>query len=106
MPSNAVTTSPHRASVLQKVANERARQTRLFGEQSHTPYEWLAILMEEVGEVANAVLYWQEHGEYSLTIEQEMVQVAAVAVAAIEDFGRRNEQVRFDMDLDDSRRSS
>lgn len=96
MPSNTVVTSSYRASVLQRVANERARQTRLFGEQKHTLYEWLAILMEEVGEVANAALYWQENGEYSHewdAIEQEMVQVAAVAVAAIEDFGRGNESV-------------
>jgi NTP pyrophosphatase (non-canonical NTP hydrolase) len=45
---------------------------------------WLAILTEEVGEVAKAIL---EGAEGALDVEplrRELVQVAAVAVAALE----------------------
>lgn len=73
--------------VLQEVAKERERQNTKWGVQRHNPLTWLAILGEEVGEVNKAVLenIFSRKGleEY----RQELIQVAAVAVAAIESLG-------------------
>lgn len=57
---------------------ERERQEAKWGEQNHDPFVWLAILMEEVGEVGKATVErdWREY-------RAELVQVAAVAEAMI-----------------------
>lgn len=72
------------ALVLLEVAEERSRQDELWGEQNHTSWQWLAILTEEVGEVAKAINENQPN-DY----RDELVQVAAVAVAAVESFDRK-----------------
>jgi NTP pyrophosphatase (non-canonical NTP hydrolase) len=70
-------------SVLSDVVAERDRQDAKWGEQNHPPMKWVAILAEEVGEVAEAAL---DGGgpEY----RAEMVQAAAVCLAAVESFDR------------------
>ncbi len=45
---------------------------------------WLAVLTEEVGEVANALI---EHDRTDAHVREELVQVAAVACAWIEALG-------------------
>lgn len=55
---------------------ERARQEQLFSGRKNTTLRWLAILMEEVGELAQALLDGDQKN-----LEVELVQVAAVAVA-------------------------
>lgn len=65
--------------VLDEVEDERIRQDRQWGEQNHNPDRWLAILLEECGEAAHAANE-QNQGWY----RAELIQVAAVAVAAIE----------------------
>ena len=68
-------------AILQEIRNERARQDAKWGSQRHLPpYTWMTILMEEVGESAQAAL--EEDPNY----EVELVQVAAVAVAALESY--------------------
>ena len=42
--------------VLDEIGWERLRQNRKWGAQTHDPEVWLAILMEEVGEAAQAWL--------------------------------------------------
>ena len=69
--------------VLDEIAAERARQDAKWGEQNHHETIWLAILAEEVGEAAAAALQERKDG-----YRAEMMQVAAVAVAAIESFDR------------------
>ena len=69
--------------ILAEVANERVRQDRKWGLQNHVPHKWLVILMEEVGEASQAVLQRDR-----LKCRQELVQVAAVAVGAIESLDR------------------
>lgn len=69
--------------ILAQVEFERSRQNTKWGEQNHIPYKWLAILSEEVGEASKAAL------DGSLShYRKEMIQVAAVAVAAIESLDR------------------
>lgn len=78
--------------VLTDVANERDAQDCWFGEQNHEPEVWLAILTEEVGEVARAMLAARfpqfQHGKHG-TMRDEAVQVAAVAVALCECLDRQ-----------------
>lgn len=69
-----------RASVLRAVSLERSRQDENWGTpQRHTRDEWMVILMEEVGEVAEALLN-KRFTDY----REEVTQVAAVAVAMLE----------------------
>ncbi len=65
--------------MLQAIRDERARQDVKWGVQRHTPEKWLVILMEEVGEVARASLEGDTVG-----YAEELIQVAAVTVAALE----------------------
>ena len=60
----------------EEVKRERKRQIEKWGVQSHNAHEWLAILVEEVGEVAEAVVKENYRGMYD-----ELVQIAAVAEA-------------------------
>jgi NTP pyrophosphatase (non-canonical NTP hydrolase) len=70
-------------SILSEVEQERKRQDLKFGTppRSRKPPLYLAVLMEEVGEIARSIL----EGD-SDNYRVELIQVAAVAVAAIEDF--------------------
>ena len=72
--------------VLAAIESERDYQDKLWGVQNHLPEHWVTILMEEVGEVAKAVLE-NNTSEYV----DEMIQVAAVVIAALECY-RRNEK--------------
>lgn len=83
--------------VLKQISDERTRQDEKFGEQRmHSPAEWLMILGEEVGEANQAALeahFWNHKGINLKPLDRlsrlekyrkELIQVAAVAVAAIE----------------------
>jgi hypothetical protein len=76
----------HQKEVLAEVIAERDRQDRLWGIQDHKPGKWLAILGEEFGESCRAVL------EMNPKYREELIQVAAVAIAAVESFDRWIEQ--------------
>lgn len=88
------------AEVLRDVMGERRRQDEKWGQQNHGPMPWSAILGEEFGEVCKAGLEL-EFGEYDGPapsnedvrllreqrldhLEEELVQVAAVAVSWVE----------------------
>lgn len=82
------------------IEDERRRQDRKWGEQNHQPEKWICILMEEVGEAAKAVLEAFPHTiqiedrEYWLQrYRKELIEVAAVAVAAVESL-HRNEWLK------------
>jgi len=64
---------------------ERTAQEHKWGIQNHPPLYWLGILMEEVGEVAKAVI--EEKRSYN-EVKEELVQVAAVSVAFIDSINR------------------
>jgi hypothetical protein len=73
---------------LSNVLYERKCQDAKWGEQNHQPAEWLMILGEEVGEAAKAALEARFGGKDIIKYRDEMVQVAAVALAAVECFDR------------------
>ncbi len=74
--------------VLGDVYAERARQDAKWGEQNHLPMEWITILGEEFGEVCRAAFeaYW--NGQRPEHYREELIQVAAVAVAMVEAYDR------------------
>ena len=66
-----------------EVRQERQRQDEKWGQQDHGPMAWLVILGEEAGEACRAVLEGDDLG-----YRGELVQIAAVAIAAIEAYDR------------------
>ena len=75
--------------ILAQVQFERSRQDQKWGTPNHYPETWLAILMEEVGEAAQAMLERR-----LIDYRHEMVQVAAVALAALESYDRNESNYR------------
>lgn len=73
-------------TLLQTIQQERDRQDAKWGEQNHHPLYWLGILTEELGEVAKASIEadWSNYAT-------ELIQLAAVAVAALESLDRNGE---------------
>ena len=59
--------------------DERRRHDEKWGEQTHTQMEWLAILMEEVGEYTQEILRNHFGKRDNLpTLYAELTQVVAV----------------------------
>lgn len=77
--------SPAQEAAVRDVLAERKRQFEKWGKQHHSPEWWLAILMEEVGELAECILHGKFGGPEAANRGKELVQVAAVALAMIED---------------------
>lgn len=72
--------------VLDAVNNERIRQDNKWGKQRHDYGTWLQILMEEVGEVAQAMQKskgWGKPTDAS-DLYEELTHAAAVTVAIAE----------------------
>lgn len=83
-----MTTQP--PGVLGEVVAERERQNDKWGVQNHDNGWWTAILVEEVGEAAQAALQARFGGRYTEDdLRMELVQVAAVAVQWVECIDRR-----------------
>ena len=92
-------------AALDGVRQERYRQLGKWGDQDHDSHTWLVILMEEVGEAAKTIL--ADVPDYELTenidrFREELIQVAAVAVAAVECIDRRYEHLRQIYEREDS----
>lgn len=80
--------------VLSEVNKERIEQDRKWGEQNHDLTVWMTVLMEEVGEAAAEILHSREQPEndkwFIEKARYELLQCAAVAVAAVEYIDRKN----------------
>lgn len=81
--------SSHRNKVLEEVSLERDEQENKWGEQNHPPADYLMILGEEVGEANKAALEAkfmppEMLGTKLSEYREELIQVAAVAVAMVE----------------------
>lgn len=88
--------------VMNEIRQERVRQNQKWGEQNHSPIEWIAILTEEVGEAAKEAVDHRFKNKIDggflgmveptedaqekrmFNYRKELIQVAAVAVQAIE----------------------
>lgn len=71
-------------NVYENIKSERLYQDNRWGVRNQENEKWLSILVEEIGEVAQAML----EGE-NLKVREELIQVAAVAVAWLECIERR-----------------
>lgn len=73
-----------RSTVLDWLESERTRQIGLWGEQIYPPRQWITLLAEELGEAAREV----NHGDLNLReYQDQLLHIAAVAIAALEDLG-------------------
>lgn len=86
------TVERRRSNMVDLILDERDRQDNEWGEQDHPDLDWLAILTEELGEVAKEVKGNQVPlGGNDEQMGQELVQVAAVALAWLECMERKYE---------------
>jgi NTP pyrophosphatase (non-canonical NTP hydrolase) len=82
--------------IIEEILKERKRQDEKFGEQNRNSLEWLAILIEEVGELSRSIVdkeilkfsFSRENRDLIHSYRDEMIQIAAVALNAIECFDR------------------
>lgn len=75
-----------------KACKERLRQNNKFGvNRNLNPFLWLAIIGEELGEVNKAALEWNYDGKSLEDYKKELIEVIAVALAAIEDLDNHGE---------------
>ena len=74
-------------SIYDEIKQERRNQNIKWGEQNHYPTYWMVILMEEVGEAAQCLC--GKSINYK-NYRKEMIQVAAVAIAALECFDKND----------------
>jgi NTP pyrophosphatase (non-canonical NTP hydrolase) len=78
---------PYKVNNLLKLNQEHQRQIDKFGLQTNCPRAaWMVILMEEVGEVAKAI-------QDGVGYEEELIQVAAVAMSALENWQGKHETI-------------
>lgn len=71
-------------NIYEDILKELRRQDLKWGEQNHSPIEWLVILGEEFGEVCKEALdnkvKYESSGSGLENYREEVVQVAAVAI--------------------------
>ena len=80
-----MTDDPKRlTNALVSVLHERERQDAKWGEQNHDPFTYLVVLIEEVGELAQAALHSRFGGRHAEALRMEAVHTAAVALAIVE----------------------
>lgn len=86
-----------REEINQDVFNERMSQNMKWGHQLHSHGRWLAILVEEVGEAAQAMQHDMNSAKDSDAddLYGELIQVAAVASAWAEQVKREKEGVNI-----------
>ena len=70
--------------VLEEIRKERERQHHIWGDQEHEDIWWLGILMEEVGELPQAILHDRFGGKAAGTVRKELIHVVAVGVQWLE----------------------
>lgn len=76
------------SEIIEEIKAERERHEIKWGQQNHDGPLYLTILMEEVGEVAHAILEARFGSNKPEEIRKELIQVAAVAIAMIEAYDR------------------
>ena len=87
-------------TVLTLVGAERTSQDLKWGVQDHDPHAWMAILGEEVGEAckgANSIVYGGATRVREFHYALELLQTAAVAVAAVESLMRSLPDADYDV---------
>lgn len=77
------------ADIYAEIQDEVNRAKTLHENKDYTPVDWLAVLIEEIGEIGREVNDMKESGEpLNPNYRTELIQVAAVAVRAVQDYDR------------------
>ena len=72
-------------NILVDIIEERSNQFEKWGDQKHSFYKWMNILMEEVGEACQIRLHIDEGLEDTIVdLRKELIQVIAVGVQIVE----------------------
>lgn len=69
--------------LIRSVKIENKNQINKWGIQDHTPYKWLAILIEEVGELAEGLLIANEDDIFLSKDNQDNTINEAIQVATL-----------------------
>lgn len=81
--------TPELEAVLGEVVGERGYQDAKWGESNHAPATWLALLSKQMGQAGEAALLAEVGvSEGVHLLRRELIQIAAVAVAAVEALDR------------------
>lgn len=95
-----------REFLLERIAKERMNQLAKWGDQTHDLPGWITIATEELGEAAKHACenldghFSINNAEYILNqFMYEMIQTAAVCVAACEDAQRKYDSLERPRDL-------
>lgn len=80
---NVIIDDISRMKVIIDTMKERERQHELWGEQNLEKEKWIALIVEEIGEVARAC-----NDKDDENYREEMIQVAALAIQAVECYDR------------------
>lgn len=86
--------------ILKTIESEIESINKKWGEQNHDLYKWVAILLEETGEVSKSTLEYefaQSSKEKKKMLEEckaELIQVAAVSIEMIKSI-ERNETKKY-----------
>ena len=73
-------------NVKRELQAENERQLEKWGVQDHTPFEWLAYTLEELGELSEAISEWEYRGGLVEDIVKEAIQTATLAMKIAEMF--------------------
>ena len=76
------------SNILKLIQAERDRIRAKRGVQDLEPERYLSILVEEIGEAAQAINDWRENKGYIRDAMEEMIQVCAVAIDMYERLSR------------------
>lgn len=70
--------------LIEKLEQENQRQITKWGVQTHTVFEWLAYVMEELGELAKAIAEYEYRDGNKEEIIAEAIQVATLSLKIAE----------------------
>ena len=68
------------------VRDESARQLNKWGIQDRVPFEWLAYIHEESGELAKAISEWTYRDGTPMEVVGEAIQLATLSLKVAEMF--------------------
>jgi NTP pyrophosphatase (non-canonical NTP hydrolase) len=80
--------------LFEQVENENIRQLKKWGVQDHSPFEWLTILTEEVGELASEISELEDRNGTHREVVAEAIQVATLALKIAEMYKFENNKRR------------
>ena len=68
------------------IEDESKSQIAKWGVQDHSPFEWLAFTLEELGETSKAITEWYFRGGNPVNVVKEGMQVVTLSLKIVEMF--------------------